>query len=995
MFRVVRRGLWLVLLVLICVVPVAGAQVDAGSAKPGRFVPPERVDKNPRLQSQLAVVASAARQRGAAAGLQTARAQGLATSQGKVRVMVEAPSSVARQAVAAQGGSVEDSAGALTKALVPAAAVAALSRTAGVDFVRAPFAFYPLGTESQGVAAAAASAWHAAGATGSGAKVAIIDMGFDGLAARQASGDLPAGLTKVDFCGGSMGAPEKHGTAVAEIVHEMAPSAQLTVICFEDELGLADALAYVKTQDITIVNHSVRWVNTSRGDGTGAAGTPDAIVADARANGVLWVNAAGNEAQQHWSGTFVNDGGLNAFAPSDVTNQIDLFSGEEVCGFLKWDAWPATNQDFDLLLGRDFDGSIVAASNGLQTGTQTPTEALCYTNTTGNTEVFSFLIDRVLGTTAPRLDLYVTVDDALEYQTAAGSVTEPATAPGALAVGAICWQGDGLEPFSSRGPTIDGRTKPDLVASSSVSSGIYGSFGTCSVSGFAGTSSAAPHVAGAAALLKAEFPLTSVSELQEWLESNALDLGVLGRDTSMGAGKLRLPASAPLASTTSAASATSETTASLDVAGSVTPMGVATTYSWKYGPTLTYGSQTALVTLTSPRPGQQVVGTLAGLAPDTDYHYRLIATNRFGTTEGEDRTQRTALPLPPSVVSQAPEEVGSDAARLAGSVTPRGSATTARFEWGTTAGYGTMTPPQAAGVLGSSGLVAELTGLAPNTEYHYRIVATNAHGTTLGQDVTFTTPAPAPPGGGGGGGGTADLGITGFAQPSAAPAVGADVTFQLRVTDVNVGLAFGVKVDVELPAGVQLVGSYADRGPGCSGAPLVCNLDFLSSAAPVAAITLQTRVVAPGDLTLKASVRHSAADPRPEDNAVTIVVRAATPPPTPATPGPSGGPAPTAKTGTAGANTLRGGVRADTLRGLGGNDSLYGLGGNDRLFGGSGNDRLFGGLGRDVLDGGPGRDVISARDEARDTIRCGPGRDTVTADRIDAVARDCERVTRR
>jgi hypothetical protein len=42
----------------------------------------------------------------------------------------------------------------------------------------------------------------------------------------------------------------------------------------------------------------------SRGDGSGGAGRPDAIVADARAQGVLWVNAAGNYAQEHWSGTF-------------------------------------------------------------------------------------------------------------------------------------------------------------------------------------------------------------------------------------------------------------------------------------------------------------------------------------------------------------------------------------------------------------------------------------------------------------------------------------------------------------------------------------------------------------------------------------------------------------------------------------------------------------------------------------------------------------------
>ena len=60
----------------------------------------------------------------------------------------------------------------------------------------------------------------------------------------------------------------------------MAPSAQLFLICVESEVGLANAVGYAKANGITIVNHSVGWFNTSRGDGTGGAGTPDAIVAD-------------------------------------------------------------------------------------------------------------------------------------------------------------------------------------------------------------------------------------------------------------------------------------------------------------------------------------------------------------------------------------------------------------------------------------------------------------------------------------------------------------------------------------------------------------------------------------------------------------------------------------------------------------------------------------------------------------------------------------------
>jgi hypothetical protein len=96
-----------------------------------------------------------------------------------------------------------------------------------------------------------------------------------------------------------------------------------------------------------------------------------------------------------------------------------------------------------------------------------------------------------------------------------------------------------------------------------------------------------------------------------------------------------------------------------------------------------------------------------------------------------------------------------------------------------------------------------------------------------------------------------------------------------------------------------------------------------------------------------------------------------------------------------------GGVR---LLGDSGNDRLAGNIGPDTLSGGSGNDLVLGAEGDDLIDGGRGRDRLSAgkgadrigaRDGFGDTVRCGSGRDTVTADRIDRVARDCERVSRR
>ena len=115
--------------------------------------------------------------------------------------------------------------------------------------------------------------------------------------------------------------------------------------------------------------------------------------------------------------------------------------------------------------------------------------------------------------------------------------------------------------------------------------------------------------------------------------------------------------------------------------------------------------------------------------------------------------------------------------------------------------------------------------------------------------------------------------------------------------------------------------------------------------------------------------------------------------------------------GTPGPDALEASPYLDYLYGLEGADELDGNDGHDFLFGGPGRDRLDGGRNRDLLHGGPGRDLllggggrdtILARDGDRDNIVCGtngptnrPELDVVYADRLDRVAADCERVSRR
>jgi hypothetical protein len=185
--------------------------------------------------------------------------------------------------------------------------------------------------------------------------------------------------------------------------------------------------------------------------------------------------------------------------------------------------------------------------------------------------------------------------------------------------------------------------------------------------------------------------------------------------------------------------------------GSLAPEGTDAHYYFQYGTSSAYGS-------TSPPPPGVDAGagvepvpaetTLAGLEANTVYHYRLVATDKFGATDGADATFTT--PGPPTVLSESSEVIstekfGQTNATLQGQVNPGGFASTYRFEYGETTAYGTNTPiPD--GEIGSgeepvSLPAATLSGLKVASTYHYRVVASNSQGTVHGPDRQFTTVA--------------------------------------------------------------------------------------------------------------------------------------------------------------------------------------------------------------------------------------------------------------
>ena len=197
--------------------------------------------------------------------------------------------------------------------------------------------------------------------------------------------------------------------------------------------------------------------------------------------------------------------------------------------------------------------------------------------------------------------------------------------------------------------------------------------------------------------------------------------------------------------TTGAASGIGAKTATLD--GMVNPNGAsATNYWFQYGTTTSYGLQTGTHGAGGGTSDQHVSASLSGLVAGTIYHYRLVAQNSAGTTDGQDQTFTTSAANAPLVTTGTASKVGAKTATLNGTVNPNGGSTIYWFQYGTTTSYGLQTGTHGAGSGTSSHPVsAGIFGLVAGITYHYRLVAQNSAGTTDGADQTFTTSAATAP----------------------------------------------------------------------------------------------------------------------------------------------------------------------------------------------------------------------------------------------------------
>ena len=416
------------------------------------------------------------------------------------------------------------------------------------------------------------------GYDGTGVKVGILSDSVDSLAALIATGDLPAGTTVVPGQSGIPGSSE--GTAMMEIIHDLAPGAQLFfATAFNGVASFADNIRTLRFgYGCDIIVDDVTYFN----EGVFQDGPIAQAVNDVVADGALYFSSAANSGNftsgtsGTWEGDFNPGGASNPPLPAGYT--LHIFSGAQTYNVLtasttfistKWsDPLGGSTNDYDMFILNAAGTSVICASTTLQTGTQDPFE-FCDSFTgfaAGSRIVIAqhpTAAQRALHLDTERGRLSIGTSGAtFGHNAGLNTVSTAATYWNSARTGTKPFVGGAANPtevFSSDGPrwifydptgapltpgnflfgTFGGTTliKPDITAADGVSTKTPGFLP------FFGTSAAAPHAAAIAALIKSAKPSYTNTQILNAMKQTALDIRALGVDRDSGYGiVMALPA---------------------------------------------------------------------------------------------------------------------------------------------------------------------------------------------------------------------------------------------------------------------------------------------------------------------------------------------------------------------------------------------------------------------------------------------------------------------
>ncbi len=393
--------------------------------------------------------------------------------------------------------------------------------------------------------------WHQAGWDGTGVKIAVFDLqwyqvelradtlGLDTLSRTHdcyghRSCDLPIDTIRPTYRFETGG----HGIACAEVIHTIAPGAELHLVRVNGLTTLENAVDWAIREGIDIISMSMSFFNESFYDGTGAV---NAQVDELVAAGILLVSSAGNYANQHYWAEFqdTNRDGLHDFEDESQALPVYLNQGTTTINLIWDDYFSCGATDLDGYVYNN-EGNLVGMGHRSQiTGDSgcRPVESISARVSEKGTHYL--VVDRAAGTEHVRFDI-ITRSGSVQNARQARSVTDPGSHPGAFTVGAVRADGyrtNGAESFSSHGPTHAGVDKPNIAGPDGLTTSVYGQ------RGFYGTSAATPSVAAALALLMHEDPRLSPFQAARKLQGSALDQDPVWTpdDPELGAGHAHLP----------------------------------------------------------------------------------------------------------------------------------------------------------------------------------------------------------------------------------------------------------------------------------------------------------------------------------------------------------------------------------------------------------------------------------------------------------------------
>ncbi|MCP5425142.1 MAG: S-layer homology domain-containing protein [Gammaproteobacteria bacterium] len=397
---------------------------------------------------------------------------------------------------------------------------------------------------------------------GAGIKVGVLSDSVDALSSLQGSGDLPS-VTVLSGESGNPGSSE--GTAMLEIVYDLAPGAQLYfATAFNGEASFAQNILDLRNvYGCDVIVDDVGYFDESP--------FQDGIIAQAvnsvTADGALYFSSAGNAGNKNdgtsgvWQGDYSPTTLPTVIGDYGQWDSVNSFNGQYYntitkVGFgyaLFWsDPLGASSNDYDLFLLNSKGTAIVASSEGFQNGSQDPFEFISAISSDLNNRLvvakFSgnnrFLhLDTIRGRLSANTDGQTKGHSAAEDAFSVAAVDVAKASGGAFTGGAA----NPVETFSSDGPRRmfykpDGtpytpgnysstggtvRQKPDIAAADGVSTATPG------FDPFYGTSAAAPHAAAIAALLLDADPSLTSANFAGILNSNADDVRALFAATAL------------------------------------------------------------------------------------------------------------------------------------------------------------------------------------------------------------------------------------------------------------------------------------------------------------------------------------------------------------------------------------------------------------------------------------------------------------------------------